>query len=710
MTIANNAAALQNAIATRDLQLANDILSSCSECVDYQVNGSVIARLVEWGADVNQAANKHWMGNTPLHIAASLEQTGPLHLLLLRGANVKATNLAGDMARDVAERYHHKANTILLVEFEGSTRSCFGIRSRILEFQMGDFVDRSGTFHLDAGAIWAVKKRRVALATYLLDIDPSLVNVYDEDFWDLLHHSAWNGDYTMAELLLNRGAQVNSCTKSRGCTPLHLAAQRGHQPIVTLILAKGGDLYTKTLRGSTARMLAIRGDHEYVVRTIDEHIRKDYPQNAKAQRRGVQPGIAKDKSRRRVSLDDYHLQERDEHDSSDEASKPDRYDGELSGIKPGFTDRQTFTSLIKAWKDWCQERKSYVKIAILDTGIDLKNTDLGLPRVEAFIRDQSGNLEIRLAEDETVAQTARVKGRLNLARQIQPDESDIQDLDGHGTRVAGIIMRLAPAADLYIARVCDGYHRSLHGTVRPTHGNVADAIEWAMEKKVDIINLSLGFSAPHQLRRIVEKAKESGILIIAAMSNTGNYGTAEDVQNWPAREFDEAIGIHSCKPKGTFPSEFTPPAIPGNPNFMVAGEAIVVHKFPYSVGVQLPAVTEWFELVAGMSYVTPVATCMAVLILTFVKQEVCQGLRREARKNGLNVNTLLKDHRHMAAVLRAVGKPTWGYLWISPELLWTGFRPPAGGKVAEASREYAWNIICRALKQDENSQHENSSL
>lgn len=36
------------------------------------------------------------------------------------------------------------------------------------------------------------------------------------------------------------------------------------------------------------------------------------------------------------------------------------------------------------------------------------------------------------------------------------DENDVQDIDEHGTQVASIILRLAPTAELCIARICDG--------------------------------------------------------------------------------------------------------------------------------------------------------------------------------------------------------------------------------------------------------------
>lgn len=66
-----------------------------------------------------------------------------------------------------------------------------------------------------------------------------------------------------------------------------------------------------------------------------------------------------------------------------------------------------------------------VRIAILDTGIDIENP---------YVPCTDG----------------RVRG---LRSFVGSDPLDIQDLCGHGTHVAGLVHKMAPDADIYIAKI-----------------------------------------------------------------------------------------------------------------------------------------------------------------------------------------------------------------------------------------------------------------
>ena len=90
--------------------------------------------------------------------------------------------------------------------------------------------------------------------------------------------------------------------------------------------------------------------------------------------------------------------------------------------------------------------------------------------------------------------------------------SDYLDYLGHGTAVMAAIQEKAPLASYYAARI---YHQALRTDVR----FLCEAIEWAIEQRMDVINLSLGtVNVTHQslLAGLVERANQAGILLVAA--------------------------------------------------------------------------------------------------------------------------------------------------------------------------------------------------
>lgn len=110
----------------------------------------------------------------------------------------------------------------------------------------------------------------------------------------------------------------------------------------------------------------------------------------------------------------------------------------------------TFSELGEIWDsrfEFNEDDDVAVKIAVLDTGIDEHHKDFQTARASGFHKGQP-----QPAEGEP-SQIDRVAGRKNFCGK---DDKDVQDHDGHGTQVAGIILRLAPRAELYIARICDG--------------------------------------------------------------------------------------------------------------------------------------------------------------------------------------------------------------------------------------------------------------
>lgn len=139
----------------------------------------------------------------------------------------------------------------------------------------------------------------------------------------------------------------------------------------------------------------------------------------------------------------------------------------------------------------------------------------------------------------------KLSGSINLL----PGEEEVSplyvDVTGHGSSVAGIIAAedngegitgIAPEAELYSAKVFDSENRS-------TVSRIIDAIYWAIENKVNIINMSFGTvkdsSALHQA---VQDAKANGILMVAAAGNGNQI-------EYPAA-YEEVMAVGSVNAEG----------------------------------------------------------------------------------------------------------------------------------------------------------------
>jgi subtilisin family serine protease len=134
-----------------------------------------------------------------------------------------------------------------------------------------------------------------------------------------------------------------------------------------------------------------------------------------------------------------------------------------------------------------------VKVAVLDTGIDLDHPDLNVINGATFVRGTRSS----------------------------------NDDNGHGTHVAGTIggirgndigvVGVAPGVDLYAVKVLDKKGRG-------SSFAVANGIVWAYENDMDVINMSLG--SDYYSQTIVEALsllEGKDIIAVAASGNDGSF-------------------------------------------------------------------------------------------------------------------------------------------------------------------------------------------
>ncbi|KAK4221905.1 peptidase S8/S53 domain-containing protein, partial [Podospora fimiseda] len=264
---------------------------------------------------------------------------------------------------------------------------------------------------------------------------------------------------------------------------------------------------------------------------------------------------------------------------------------------------------------------SPVKIAILDTGLDLTHPDMK-------------------------ARMERIKGQYNWLSDKHP--TAVHDRNGHGTFATGLLMDYAPHAEIFIGKIAEN---------KPScPRTIANAINYAVSVwKVDMISMSFGFPTCvveryEELEKALQNAKMNNVLLFAAASNSGGRLDLA----YPARE-DCVIAVYSTDTNGNR-STFSPTAASQGVSLATVGEAVEsawpVHlcdeeRNPNSI-----------DYKSGTSYATPILTGIAAFLLLYarinlpVKAESMKKLRRmrdvlvRVAEKGANRGRKLRDEYH----------------------------------------------------------------
>ncbi|MFE6974030.1 S8 family serine peptidase [Streptomyces sp. NPDC057682] len=228
-----------------------------------------------------------------------------------------------------------------------------------------------------------------------------------------------------------------------------------------------------------------------------------------------------------------------------------------------------------------------VKVAVLDTGIDLAHPDLA----------------------------DRVAG----AKSFVPGQ-DVQDGRGHGTHVAGIVAGSGAASGGRYTGVAPGA-RLLVGKVLDNRGNgdessVIAGMEWAAAQGADIISMSLGAETEESGDPISEAVDEltgsSGALFVISAGNTGPGRTTVSTPGIAARAL--TVGATDAQDRlADFSSRG--PTVGGalKPEITAPGVNIVSAR---AAGTQLgPVVDTDYSAISGTSMAAPHVSGAAALLV-----------------------------------------------------------------------------------------------
>ena len=161
-----------------------------------------------------------------------------------------------------------------------------------------------------------------------------------------------------------------------------------------------------------------------------------------------------------------------------------------------------------------------VRVAVVDSGIDSTHPKLGNVAGGVDLTTGTGDQSVR--------------------------ETYLTDPAGHGTACAGVIMRKAPNAQLFSVKIFD--------EALGTDGqDLVRAVEWAIEHRMDVVNLSLGTTevAFHdEMLSVCKDAMDAGIVLVAAEHN-------EHRVSYPA-VLPDVIGVASGKVYGLYSYFYRP--------------------------------------------------------------------------------------------------------------------------------------------------------
>ncbi|KAL2692428.1 hypothetical protein Neosp_002837 [[Neocosmospora] mangrovei] len=247
-----------------------------------------------------------------------------------------------------------------------------------------------------------------------------------------------------------------------------------------------------------------------------------------------------------------------------------------------------------------------------------------------------------------------------------------KDNPQHGTNSVDLIRKVYGRADIYVAKVFQGDEADGN-----TSKYMAEAIKWAVSKKVDIISISAGFKdeCHDELEAQIKMATAGGaapeILVFAAASNWQNINGVA----CPASMTDRVIGIFCCNGGLKNSRQWNPNPRNHAANFAMLGEDV--------------ALDSGMRLLGGTSVSTALAAGLAAKLLDFSRQPDVQSWISKASREKM------KTKAGMSAILKEMSRNNVneGYECIAPwEIL------PADAASGIASREKVREAVCTIIK------------
>ncbi|KAI7798397.1 transient receptor potential cation channel [Triplophysa rosa] len=250
--------------------LANMEGATCAHIAAAQGSAAVIKELLMFNQGRLITLNHKANGLCPLHLAAAGGHTEVVKVLLDAGASVTEEDTEGMTAVHLAAKNGHthilevlKSSVSLKIQSSKTgltplhVAACFGQ----LDFVREMLIKVPATIRSEVPVASGNSSGRDDMKRH---------QPLAESGYTPLHLAAQSGHENLVRLLLNSpGVQADVETDVHGSTPLHLAAGSGHAAVVGLLLSRSGALLHLTdKRGCTCLHLAAAHGHVAMIRVL----------------------------------------------------------------------------------------------------------------------------------------------------------------------------------------------------------------------------------------------------------------------------------------------------------------------------------------------------------------------------------------------------------------------------------------------------------
>jgi subtilisin family serine protease len=307
---------------------------------------------------------------------------------------------------------------------------------------------------------------------------------------------------------------------------------------------------------------------------------------------------------------------------------------------PGYSN-QSYVPLLNIDDAWdTTQGDTGILVAVIDSGVAYNHPDLSAQMwINPFISgdtDADGN-----------EQNNDIRG-WDFGSSDTGD-NDPLDNSGHGTNVSGLISAQTNNG-IGIAGV--GYNLTiLPIKVTDSSGGIGtisltNAIYYAIEKDVDIINMSLGGSLGDEentlLANAVESAIDAGIIVVAAAGNVSIGGSGYDIDEArivPAT-LPDVIAVSATDLTGEFASDVS--LYGDSVDFSAPGKNIYTTSYTVSSG------THSYDTNTGTSFSAPIVSGVIGLLLSHENNatlsQIYEALQNSATDSGSSGHDQLYGH------------------------------------------------------------------